>query len=84
LHRLKSVTFFTGDVDYYRRDRRHPAYCLVYLNIDPKDTVEVIRRFLRHPSFRTWAQRKGSVIRVNLDGLRVWRRKAPRAEDIPW
>lgn len=84
LHRLKTVTFFTGDIDYYRPNRRHAAYCLVYLDIEPKDTVDVIRRFLRHPAFRTWAQRKGTVIRVNLQGLRVWRWRAQRSEDVPW
>jgi hypothetical protein len=84
LHRLKSVTFFTDDIDYYRRQRCHAAYCLVYLAVPPEDTVGAIRRFLRHPSFRTWAQRKGRIIRVGLDGMRVWRGKRAGTEDIPW
>ncbi len=84
LHDLRSVTFFTRDVDYYKRKLCHARYCLVYLDVRPHLTAETIRGFLRHPEFRTWAQRKGTVIRVTTEGMRVWRPGASKLEVIPW
>jgi hypothetical protein len=46
--------------------------------------AETIRRFLRHPAFRTWALRKGKVIRVAPAGMHVWQRHARELELIPW
>jgi hypothetical protein len=36
------------------------------------EVAEYIRRFLRHPSFRTQAQRIGKVIRARHSGLTWW------------
>jgi hypothetical protein len=84
LHELRGVTFFTRDVDYYRRDWCHARYCLVFLDVEPSASAEMIRRFLRHRAFRTWARRKGTVLRVSEGGLRVWRLKAKKVELISW
>src|SRR5262245_47161099 len=72
LHQLRAVTFFTLDVDYYHRRLCHEPYCLVFLDVDDEYTASTIRRFLRHRQFRTWAQRKGKVIRITPSGMHVW------------
>jgi hypothetical protein len=84
LHELKAVTFFTLDEDYYQQHLCHARYCLVHLDVAEKLTAETIRRFLRHPQFRTWAQRKGKVVRVSPAGMRVWQLHAAEAESISW
>src|SRR5207253_466398 len=84
LHQLGRATFFTRDRDYYRPGLRHPRYCLVLLDVPLKQIPERIRRFLRHRSFRTWAQRKGAVIRVSEAGMSAWRLKARKVELVPW
>jgi hypothetical protein len=84
LHELPGVTFFTRDLDYYRRDWCHARYCLVCLDAEESASAQMIRRLLRHRAFRTWAQRKGTVIRVSESGLRVWRLKAKKVEIIRW
>jgi hypothetical protein len=84
LHELRSVTFFSRDVDYYKRKLCHARYCLVYLDVHQKRTAETIRDLLRRPEFRTWAQRRGTVIRVTAEGMRVWRLGASKLEAIPW
>jgi hypothetical protein len=84
LHRLKSVTFFTHDRDYYRQRLCHARYCLAFLDVAEKRAAETIRSFLRHPDFRTWAQRKGKVIRVNPSGMHAWQLGANKVAFTPW
>jgi hypothetical protein len=84
LHELRGVTFFTRDLDYYRREWCHLRYCLVCLDVEESASAQTIRRFLRHRAFRTWAQRKGTVIRVSESALRVWKVKAKKVEIIRW
>jgi hypothetical protein len=71
-------------MDYYRRDWCHARYCLVCLDVNESASAEMIRRFLRHRGFQSWAQRKGTVIRVSERGLRVWRLKAKKVALLPW
>jgi hypothetical protein len=54
------------------------------LDLEPKLTATNIRRFLRHPAFRRWADRKGKVIRVRPNGICVWRMHAEEEEVIAW
>jgi hypothetical protein len=84
LHQANAVTFFTRDPDYYQPRLRHAKYCLVFLRVPEERTPGVIRDFLRHPAFRTWAQRRGTVIEVKPTGMRVWRLKVQAPEDVPW
>ena len=72
LHSLRRPTFFTGDQGFYHPMLRPHGYCLVYLDVDFDETADFIRRFLRHPAFRTQAQRMGKVVRVRHSGVTYW------------
>lgn len=72
LHALRRPTFFTRDEDFYQQNLLHGGYCLVHLGVLPEEAAEYIRRFLRHSSFRTQAQRMGKVTRVRHSGLTWW------------
>lgn len=81
---LSRPTFFTLDLDYYKRRLCHPRYCLVYLDVKEKDAVGSIVRILRHPAFRTWAERRGAVVRVSPNGFTLWRVHAAREVQLSW
>jgi hypothetical protein len=84
LHRLKVITYFTADVDYYKPRLCHPRYCLVWLDVDVPRTAEFVRLFLRHQTFKTWRQRTGAVVRAHPKGLRVWRWNKQSPDEIAW
>jgi hypothetical protein len=84
LHSLRGPTFFTRDHDFYRSRLTHAGYCLVYLEVRPDDAAHFIRRFLRHQSFRTQAQRLGKVIRVRADGIVFWQTGVSRSIEFNW
>jgi hypothetical protein len=84
LHQLRRPTFFTFDLDFFRRRLCHAGYSLVYLVVPQTEAAAYVRRLLRHPDFNTQAKRMGSVIRVARPGLTVWRLHAESEESIPW
>lgn len=84
LHGLRNPTFFTRDQDFYHAWLRHPGFCLVFLEVRPREAAHYIRRFLRHPNFRTQQQRMGKVIRVHEDGIRYWQVGAGESEELVW
>jgi len=84
LHSLRRPTFFTCDQDFYRRWLSHPGYCLAYLEVKPDEAAQFIRRFLRHRSFRTQAQRMGKVVRVHQAGISVWQAGMGEGKEIAW
>lgn len=84
LHRLRRPTFFTRDLDFYKPELRHPGYCLVYLDVLPDQVAKYIRRFLRHKSFRTQAQRMGKVVRVRHGGISYWQVKLEAERALSW
>jgi hypothetical protein len=69
LHTLHRPTFFTRDHDFYKSDLCHFGCCLVFLDVAFDEAAECIRRFLRHPAFRTQAERMGKVVRVHHNGV---------------
>ena len=73
LHRLRRVTLFTQDEDFFKQKLSHPAYCLVWLDTKPAETPFYFRRFLRHTEFNTQAKRMGAVARASRDGVYFWR-----------
>jgi hypothetical protein len=54
------------------------------LDVDWPDLASFTRRLLRHPSFRTFAQRQGCVIRAGYGAVHVWRLGAEREEEVAW
>ena len=83
LHSFRRPTFFTQDRDFCHPWLRHPEYCLVFLEVHPDEAAQYIRRFLRHPKFRTQAQRMGKVVRIHEDGIRFWPLNGG-AEEMAW
>lgn len=72
LHRLKAPTFITRDEDFFHRRLRHPNYCIVVVSGLVVETTRDVRRFLRHPHFRTKQQRMGKVVRLSSTGVVWW------------
>ena len=62
LHKNRGATFFTRDDDFSDQRLCHKAYCLVVLNVGQYEVASFTRRLLRHPRFRTKAQRLGKVL----------------------
>lgn len=84
LHKFRSVTFFTRDLDFYERKLCHAKYCLVCMAVGQYEVASFIRRFLHHSTFDTTAKRMGKVIRVSHLGLRVWQLHAEKEETLEW
>ncbi len=84
LHTLRRPTFFTRDHDFYEADLRHSEYCIVLLDVRSREAAACIRRFLRHPSFRTQAQRMGKVVRVRHSGISYWQVKLDAERALSW
>jgi hypothetical protein len=84
LRTLRRTTFFTRDADFFAKDLCSDRYCLAYLDIRPLQAAEYARSFLRHRDFKSWAQRKGTVVRIAATGISVWRPNAPRIVRLRW
>ncbi|HEX8522702.1 MAG TPA: DUF5615 family PIN-like protein [Tepidisphaeraceae bacterium] len=84
LHRLKDPTFFTEDLDFWRKDWLHPTYCIVFLVVSSKQTATFCRRLLRHPRFSSNHKRLGHLIKMTRDGMTIWQRYAKQEEFLPW
>jgi hypothetical protein len=84
LHDLSRPTFFTRDEGFYERRLCHAAYCLVYLAVPDEEAASFVRRFLRHPSFTTHAQRRGTVVRVSHSSIRLWRLRHAIEDTVRW
>lgn len=84
LHGLKSTTLFTRDEDFFKRELCHPAYGLVWLDLAPEEAAMFVRRFLRHPLFRTKASRLGVSARAHHDGIHFWQRNHSRLQSAAW
>src|SRR5262245_41414137 len=84
LHQLKQPTFFTLDHGFYHPMLLHHSYCLVFLDVWDDEAAEYIRRFLRHPEFRTQAQRMGKVVRVRHSGVSYWQARVKEELTLSW
>ena len=80
----KGITFFTRDAGFYLAGLRHPAYCLVVLNVAQNDVATFVRRFLKHPDFQTNSARMGRVVRVSHIGLAYYRRNSHAELHAVW
>ena len=84
LHTLRTPTFFSRDHGFYHPRLIHSGYCLVYLDVAFDEIAEYIRRFLRHPKFRTRTQRMGKVVRVRHGGVRYWQIQVKGEHTLTW
>ena len=84
LRRLRRVTFFTLDSDFYKPNLCHANYCLVILIVGQYETATFVRRFLRHPAFDTQVKRLGTVVRLSPTGVRSWRLHSNQEEELAW
>lgn len=84
LHRLRSVTFFTRDLGFYRRQLCHDRYCLVCLAVGQYEAASFIRRLLRHPTCNTQAKRMGKVIKLDHMRIRIWQLHVDKEEKLVW
>lgn len=84
LHHERGTTFFTRDLGFYERRLCHADYCLVCLEARQYETASFIRRFLRHPQFRTQRQRLGSMVRVSHTAIHLWRLGQAGEEAVDW
>jgi hypothetical protein len=84
LHTLRQPTFFTRDHDFYKPLLLHRGYCLVYLDVEFDEAAKFIRRFLRHPTFRSYAQRMGKVVQVRSSKVSYWQVNHRREQFLDW
>jgi hypothetical protein len=84
LHGLRWPTFFTHDLGFFDPLLCHKGYSLVCLDVRAKEAAVFIRRFLRHPGFRTHRQRLGKVILVRQRNLRFWEIGEQRLQRSSW
>ncbi len=83
LHQSKQ-TFHTQDRRFCHPRHRHPTYCLVFYDVERKDFVSCVQRFLRHPRFNTRAKRMGLVVRVTLEHIEVWELHREERGIVEW
>ncbi len=84
LHSLRQPTFFTLDLGFYHRRFCHERYCLVVLDVADTQVAEFVRKFLRHPLFRTKAKRMGKVVLLSSKEIRWWTKGATKELRARW
>lgn len=84
LHGLRNPTFFSRDHGFYKPALCHNRYCLVYLDVAFNEVADHLRRFLRHPHFRTQSTRIGKVFRVRHSGLSYWQMNLNNERYVSW
>ena len=84
LHRLKSATFITRDEGFFRRRLCHRNYCIVVVSGLVTETAMHVRRFLRHPAFRTRQQRAGKVVRLMPTKIAWWEVGVESQQHLAW
>ena len=84
LHRSKQLTFFTRDSDFFRYRLCHHNYCLTIIEMAEVETASAIRRFLRHPLFRTKVDRCGKVIKLLPQQLTWWEMGKRTRKHLIW
>jgi len=84
LHRSRRPTFFTHDLGFFDPVLCHKDYSVVCLDVNAKETAVYIRRFLRHPGFRTQKQRLGKVILARRRNLSFWEIGNQELQRLGW
>jgi hypothetical protein len=84
LRQFRRPTFFTRDIDFYKRNLCHARYCLVYMSVKQQEVATFVRRLLRHREFDTKAKRLGAVMRISQPGITVWHLHAEHEISFTW
>ncbi|HEY3739539.1 MAG TPA: hypothetical protein VGL53_06830 [Bryobacteraceae bacterium] len=86
LRGARRITFFSLDRDFFikRWTYGHANCSIVFVDAAPKRFAAIVDRFLRHPSFRTHADRMGSVFKLNEDFIVCWNVSSRTDAEIPW
>ena len=84
LRTMRRPTFVSRDRGFFEKSFAGERYCLVYCNVRVEEVALFTRRLLRHPQFKTWAQRQGRVLRVAPSGVSVWQIRVPRMNRYGW
>lgn len=70
LHKFKQATLFTRDSNFFNNKLVHNNYCIVHVNVKPKDVAIFIRKFLKTTLFDSKYKRIGNIIRVSYQGIK--------------
>jgi hypothetical protein len=54
------------------------------MSVEKSEVALFVRRLLRHPDFKTQANRMGKVIRVSRPGISFWRQHQSKEERAGW
>jgi hypothetical protein len=84
LRSLRRPTFVSWDRDFFDRSLSSDRFCLVYLDVGQLEIAAYVRRLLRQPQFKTWAQRKGRVLRITPTGISAWHAPTARVIRYRW
>ena len=84
LHRLRRATFITRDEGFFRRRLCHNNYCIVVVSSPVVETAVYVRRFLRHPTFRTKQRRTGKVVRLLPTKIMWWEVGMESQQRLSW
>lgn len=84
LHRTKQPTFFMRDLGFFRGKLCHSNYCIVVLDLPVVETAIHIRRLLRHPRFRTRANRSGKVLKLTARKILMWQGRSRSSVGLLW
>ena len=84
LRRLKKPLVITQDEDFFEFRWLHKDYGLIWLDVNPDQVADNVRRFLRHPDFDTQKKRMGVVARVTRGGIQFWRIGSRVQQRVAW
>lgn len=84
LRDLRNPTFFTRDAEFYDWHLCHLRYCVVVIAAAQYEVASFVRRFLRHPGFKTQAKRMGKVVRISARSIAFWELHRDREASTRW
>jgi len=84
LHNARQATFFTRDKDFFLYRLCHSNYCLAFIDAPEDETAVFVRKFLRHPNFKTKARRCGKVVKLSQRVVTWWEIGKPQRQHLIW
>ncbi len=84
LRSSKNILFVTRDSDFYKNQLCHPAFCIVFLEVDRSECAFFVRKFLSHKKFKSNKQRVGKVIKLTQTIISYWEVNSKELMVIKW